>query len=269
MPGEPDALYVAARRALLDALEALGQHRRSVVLVGAQAVYLITGEGDLAVAPFTTDADLALDPSRLQPEPLLEAALTAAGFTAETGKIGTWTSPTGIDVDLLVPEAVGGSGRRAARIPPHREGVARKARGLEAALVDQEQVVIQALEESDTRRFEVASAGAGALLVAKLVKIADRAEVPTRLEDKDALDVLRLLRATTTADLAARLRRLRAEEVSQEVTEQALRLLADLFATPDASGSQMAVRATSGLEDAATIAASCAALTSELLEVAR
>lgn len=79
MPGEPDALYVAARRALLDALEALGEHRRSVVLVGAQAVYLITGEGDLAVAPFTTDADLALDPSRLQPDPRLEAALTAAG----------------------------------------------------------------------------------------------------------------------------------------------------------------------------------------------
>jgi hypothetical protein len=38
MPGEPDPEYVAARRVLLDALEALGGHRRAVVLVGAQAL---------------------------------------------------------------------------------------------------------------------------------------------------------------------------------------------------------------------------------------
>ncbi len=33
-------LYVLARRVLLDALEALGDHREAIVLVGAQAVYL-------------------------------------------------------------------------------------------------------------------------------------------------------------------------------------------------------------------------------------
>jgi len=38
MPGAPDPEYVAARRTLLDALEALGDHRDSIVVVGAQAV---------------------------------------------------------------------------------------------------------------------------------------------------------------------------------------------------------------------------------------
>lgn len=42
--GEPDPVYVRARRALLDALQALGPHRAAVVLVGAQAVYLHVGE---------------------------------------------------------------------------------------------------------------------------------------------------------------------------------------------------------------------------------
>jgi len=56
----PEPEYVEARRVLLDALEALGMHRRSVVLIGAQAIYLRAGEGDLAVAPYTTDGDLVI-----------------------------------------------------------------------------------------------------------------------------------------------------------------------------------------------------------------
>jgi hypothetical protein len=38
MPGAPDPLYVKAREVLLDALEALGPHRSSLVLVGAPAI---------------------------------------------------------------------------------------------------------------------------------------------------------------------------------------------------------------------------------------
>lgn len=47
MPGAPDPLYVAARRTLLDALDAVREHLEAVILVGAQAVYVHTGEGDL------------------------------------------------------------------------------------------------------------------------------------------------------------------------------------------------------------------------------
>lgn len=49
---------------------------------------------------------------------------------------GSWLSPKGIPVDLMVPEALAGaSGRRGARIPPHSTKAARRAVGLEAAVV--------------------------------------------------------------------------------------------------------------------------------------
>jgi hypothetical protein len=60
-----DPLYVVARTVLLDALEAIGEQRDAVVLVGAQASYLHTGETDIAVPAFTTDGDLAIVPARL------------------------------------------------------------------------------------------------------------------------------------------------------------------------------------------------------------
>jgi len=41
----PAPEYVAARRILLDALDALHDHIDSLILVGAQAVYLHTGDG--------------------------------------------------------------------------------------------------------------------------------------------------------------------------------------------------------------------------------
>jgi hypothetical protein len=96
-----DARYVAARRVLLDALEALGPHGDAVVIAGAQAVYLHTGWGDVAVAPFTTDADLTLDPARLASAPELEHVMSKAGFRlAEPGghvEPGLWTAEVEID----------------------------------------------------------------------------------------------------------------------------------------------------------------------------
>jgi hypothetical protein len=79
MPGEHDPEYIEARRILLDALKALGRHRKAVVLVGAQAIYLRVGEGELQVAPFTSDGDLALNPSVLDDEPILAEALQVLG----------------------------------------------------------------------------------------------------------------------------------------------------------------------------------------------
>ena len=67
-PGDPDQqeAYALARRVLLDALDALGDQGDAVVLVGAQAIYLHTGDTDLAVAPFTTDGDVAINPENLR-----------------------------------------------------------------------------------------------------------------------------------------------------------------------------------------------------------
>jgi hypothetical protein len=74
----PDRRYVDARRVLLDALEGLVAHERAVIVVGAQAVYLRTRVEDEGIAPFTTDGDLALDPSLLADEPVLRAAMEGA-----------------------------------------------------------------------------------------------------------------------------------------------------------------------------------------------
>ena len=50
MPGDFDDLYIRARTALLDATDALAPHLDSIVLVGAQAIYLHTGAADLTIA---------------------------------------------------------------------------------------------------------------------------------------------------------------------------------------------------------------------------
>ncbi|WP_157930723.1 hypothetical protein [Glycomyces xiaoerkulensis] len=88
----PQEEYVMARRVLLDGLEALQPHLDALVLVGAQAVYLHTGEAEFSVAPTTTDADIALDTNHLGDRPLLGEALCEAGFTPGRNP-GTWYSP--------------------------------------------------------------------------------------------------------------------------------------------------------------------------------
>lgn len=271
MPGAPEPLYVLARRVLLDALQAFGPQRKGIILVGAQAIYLHTDEIDLAVAPFTTDGDIAINPSALEPDPKLEQVLTSAGFRP-TPQPGIWSTSRSlggvvaeVTIDLLVPETMGGSRRRAADLGEHGDRVARKVRGLEAALVDNGQLTIPSLEEGDPRRFPVAVAGPAALLVAKLHKLSDRVGTG-RANDKDALDALRLLRAVPAPELAARLRMLTEDPIAGEVTREALAHLRDLFSDVNSSGSQMAGRAAAPLENKDTIAASCAALTQDLVK---
>ena len=110
-------------------------------------------------------------------------------------------------------------------------------------------------------------AGPAALLVAKIHKIAERAGAADRARDKDALDVLRLLQATETATLAAGLARLAGDELSREVTAEAVSHLAPLFGNPQASGIGMAVRAGRLNAEADVISASFTALVSDLLAV--
>ena len=107
MPGAPDKEYVAARRVLLDALDALTAHFDALVLVGAQAIYLHAGEGDLAVAPYTNDADIAVNPAALTPERPLEATMLAAGFIlgAQPGIWAVLTNPWVTLDGRLSPEA--------------------------------------------------------------------------------------------------------------------------------------------------------------------
>lgn len=257
--------YVLARQVLLDALSALGPHREAVVLVGAQAVYLHTGDADVAVAPTTTDADIALAPALLRDEPLLEAALRAAGFTPGANP-GTWHGALGIAVDLMVPEALSGSGgRRGARLPIHGNHVARRTTGLEPALVDNDCHVLTSLDPADPRTFEIRVAGPAALLVAKTIKMDERLDQPDRLKAKDALDVLRLLQTSDTAALSQRLVELSHDPLSAEVTRAAVRSLRLHGSTAKGAFAALAAQAHGVLADPYTTAASFAVLTEDLL----
>ena len=195
-----DNLIVEARTALLDAVEALTAHKDAVVLIGAQAIYLRTGNATFALAEATKDSDLAIDARTLGEDPRLEEATTAAGFILNpvSKQPGAWMSPTGIPVDLMVPEYLAGSGsRRGVRIPPHSKHSARRAAGIEAAIVDKAPMTVDALDGSG-RSAIINVAGPAALLVAKLHKIGERVGSPDRLNDKDAHDAYRLLVATDT-----------------------------------------------------------------------
>ncbi len=272
-PGGADPLYILARRVLLDALDAFGSQRDALILVGAQAVYLHTGPAGLAVAEYTSDADLAIDPQFLSNEPKLEDAIRSAGFQRSGADVGTWLAKAtlaektdvSVKIDFLVPESIGGAGRRGARLGVHGNTVARKVKGLEAALSDKEKKIITALDPTDTRGFGVAVAGPTALLISKLHKIADRQGEQGRLKDKDALDVLRLLRATQTAAVAGVWSKLLMDKIAGAVSWGAVGLLESLFAKPESEGSRMAARAVGRSEPPETIAASCAALAADIL----
>lgn len=114
-------ITIEGRRALLDALAALRAHRDALILVGAQAIYLYTGDHDVATATITKDSDLVVDPHRLVPDPLLQDAMTSAGFTHDLERLAHRTDspssssspPVSNQAALAAPES-----HRTASAPP-------------------------------------------------------------------------------------------------------------------------------------------------------
>lgn len=268
MPGDSSSQdqYVQARRVLLDALDALQPHLDAITLVGAQAIYLcLTESDDLEVPPFTTDADLAINPDVLGPEPELVQTMQAAGFVRQQDP-GIWKSiHNGFTVDLLVPEALGGTGRRAARLLGHSKNVAHKVKGLDGALVDFDRKTIAALDPTDSRRFEIAVAGPAALLVAKLFKIWERKDISRREDAKDAYDLFRLLRDIPTEELAGRFTLLYQTPTTCEEATQAHFYLVELFRDETAYGAQLLAQAVGKLASRDEKVASSVILAQDLL----
>ncbi|MBZ4559891.1 hypothetical protein GBO17_13230 [Mycobacterium avium subsp. hominissuis] len=267
-----DPITVQARSVLLDAIEALQPYRNDLIVVGAQAIYLRTGSATVAIAEATKDSDFVIDPRHLPHEPLIEDAMSAANFklNIDNRNPGAWVSPTGIPVDLMVPAELSGvSGQhRGARIPPHSPKATRRTVGLEACVVDYDEMLVPALAEDDTRKYIARVAGVAALIIAKVHKIHERIDVPHRLNDKDAHDVHRLLVASDDLrDVGANFRRLSNEPVCAEITRQAVEWLPSMFADgPHAIGSMMAGRSVMGLGDPDFVSASTAALAQDLLD---
>lgn len=270
-----DELYVVARSVLLDALEAIKDHRNAVILVGAQAIYLRVGDADLAVAPYTTDGDLAIDPEILDEIPPIEEALQSAGFSPDSEQsVGIWIahretsqhSNVRVAVDLLVPKSLSpGKSRRSARLPGHDKKTARKVQGLDGTVVDTDWMTLEALAPDDNRSLQIRVAGPASLLVAKVYKINDR-QGSTRVSDKDALDVLRLLQGTETEELADRFQTLLDDERSREIVGEAINLFREQFSTPESPGIEMAIRAVGPLMDPELVKASCLVLAQDLLQ---
>jgi hypothetical protein len=276
---ELDPRYIAARRVLLDALAALAPHGKAVIVVGAQAVYLRTGLNDIAIAPYTTDGDLALDPMLLGSEPELEESMRRAGFHlleegGERSQPGVWIATEKVEgedliipIDLMVPEAATGGGHRGARLGVHGNRAARRAVGLEAALVDHDTLMVNALDPTDEREILVEVAGASALLVAKAHKIHDRvlSGRADRLSDKDAADVYRIMQAASPGDIAATLRELLQSPLAGQVTDRALAYLQELFGRRAGEGVAMAKRALRLAVGEAQVATLCVAFTTRIL----
>jgi len=271
--GGDDDLLVRARAVLLDALVALAEHRNSLVVIGAQAIYLQTGGALVAVAEATKDSDLAVDARVLRDHPLIDSAMERAGFILNptTNQPGAWMSANGIPVDLMVPEAIAGAGgTRSVTLPPHSKRAFRRAAGLEAAVVDNNEMEIRSLAANDARAVTARVAGPAALLVAKLHKIAERQNTPGRLVDKDAHDIYRLLVAVPTDEIAAALERLLGDWLAGPVTSQAMTFLSELFAAgPSALGADMAGRAEAAVGEPETVAQAASLLSNDLLEAVK
>jgi len=267
-------LLVKSRAAMLDAIEALEPHRDSIIVIGAHAIYIRIPESSVAIAQVTKDSDLAIDMRTLEDAPTLEVAMQRAGFVLEEGEKqpGLWFRDDGTEVDLMVPESFAGlaaKNRRGARIPPHSKRAARRARGLEATLVDNDVLPIGALDPNDGRVAQVKVAGLAALLVSKLFKLAEREDsAPSRLVDKDAHDVYRILQGADLEDLTERYLTLLSDEVSKDVAKAGLNFLKTLFATgPEALGSMMAGRNESGIGEPEIVSVQVTLLANELLTV--
>jgi hypothetical protein len=265
---EPAPEYVAARRTLLDALDALAAHQRSLVLIGAQAVHLHTDSRGLIVPPMTTDADLALDTDLLADDPEIAATMHEAGFRSR--QPGHWENSQGLAVDLMVAphqSKRASTTARAAHLDPHARSVARIGPGLALALSDNAAQIISALDSSDTRQREIRVAGPTALLVAKVIKVDDRLAEASRgnskrVVDKDALDVLRLLQACPTAQFTAVLMLQDHSAAAQADIVRGLQVIRDRATETDHDLPLLATRASG---DDPTVAASFVVLARELL----
>ena len=271
-----DSQSIAGRSALLDAAISLEPHLDSLVLIGAQAIYLYTGDTDVAIATSTKDSDIAVLPGRLGGSPTLDDAMALAGFEPDLrGHQGTWVNADGVPVDLLVPEGAHEFGEkkppRGARIAPHSKIAARYVKGIEGASVDNRLMSITALEPTDDRIIQMKVAGPAALVVAKTFKICERIEEVEdgkrdRRTNKDAHDLYRLLRKVDPSETAIGFSSLLSSEIGRDPALWALEALSKYGMRPESQICTQAGSAEAGIGDEEEVAESTAALIAEVVE---
>ena len=260
--------YVAARKALLDALDLLVDQLDALILVGAQAVYLHAPASVAQRISYTTDSDLVIDPDLLSERPDIGDILVTAGYTRHESP-GTFYNHDAIAIDLMVPEgALPPSTRRTAPLLGQSRPTARRTFGLEVALFDAEPRRITALDPKDQREVTLRVAGPAALVVAKLTKLAERMTGPRtdRVLGKDADDLLRLLRYADATTIGVRLRELTAHEVARPTIEQALGFLEHQVGLRGSPLIDLAVDALADAEPAAQVQTAFRTLSQRVLD---
>jgi hypothetical protein len=140
--------------------------------------------------------------------------------------------------------------------------------GLEAVAIDRGPMTIPSLDPDDSRSIVMSVAGPGALLIAKLYKLGERAaeKGQRRLEPKDAFDVYRLLQLPT-ADVARRVQGALDDSRSGSVAQFAVGQMASLFSSASSLGSVLAGDYVSGVGDSAAVAAGVSVLANDLERV--
>jgi hypothetical protein len=145
----------------------------------------------------------------------------------------------------------------------------RKVDGIELALVDNSVIQIRSLEpDVDSRSASIKVAGESALLTAKAYKIRDRLAdaTPGRLSDKDAGDVIRLMRTSNVRVVSATFSDLlrNPDDRISRTAAIGLRSLKEQFGQVRSPGIQMAERALAGALPAETIRGLATAYVREL-----
>lgn len=214
-----------SRRLLVDTIRHLEPFRDSLTVIGAHAVFaLVQDVIPELVMQSTNDADLAVNPAFVASRPEIIALMAEAGLepaSADRPGIYGYKSESGINqverttIDLIVPEAYAGAGRRAARITGQKDATT-KAEGIELALHDRSLMTISPLPgDPDQETVEIMVAGHAALLAAKAYKIRDRikqhSDRPHRLRPKDSIDIGLLMLTSKPAEVAETMRRVCAE----------------------------------------------------------
>lgn len=139
-----------SRRALINVIQGLQEHREALTVLGGHAVIEMTWHLKTLPIPDTTlDGDLGVTPQLLAETPLLVEKMIELGYeAARTERPGVWSPTEEADlpphdrtsVDLIAPRAVAAPGItraiRAARVPPHGKHSVSATEGTELSLIN-------------------------------------------------------------------------------------------------------------------------------------
>jgi hypothetical protein len=204
----------SSRRLLIKTIQALEPFEDAVTVIGAHAVHLwLTKAWGPINMQATRDADIAINPMLVSDEPKVLELLKKIGISPalqdRPGIYGldierdlVWSKRT--TIDLIVPEAYAGGGRRAAHISGQKNATTR-ARGLELVPWDRRLVELTTFDEP-LISIKAYVSGPAALLIAKSHKIHERLLTstfrPERLRAKDSGDVALLMMVSNPEEVA-------------------------------------------------------------------